>query len=83
MRWRGLCVAVDGAAVLGLATPVTWATGPVGVYTPSGTKVGLQFLTALNTATVTSGANVALAVVADVIVGRFVVIWKGAKAPEP
>jgi len=61
------------AAVLALP----FARAATAVVTPAGTKVGLEFATPLDTQTARSGEKVQFRVVADVVVGRLVVIQKG------
>jgi hypothetical protein len=63
------------AAVLALLFIPASAT--TAVVTPAGTRVGLEFATPLDTQTARNGDKVQFRVVADVIVGRRVVIQKG------
>ena len=69
-------VAILIAAAM-LALPLARASAATAVVTPAGTKVGLEFTTPLDTQTARSGDKVQFRVVADVIVGRLVVIQKG------
>ena len=60
-----------------LALPFAPASAATAAVTPAGTKVGLGFATPLDTQTARSGDKVQFRVVADVVVGRLVVIQKG------
>ena len=71
----GSIAALVAAAVLAL--PFAEASAATAVVTPAGTKVGLEFAKPLDTQTARSGDKVQFRVVADVIVGRQVVIQKG------
>lgn len=71
-RLLGCAVA---ASVLALLPVPAGATTSVDV--PKGTKVGLEFLTPVSTATASVGNKVNFKIVADVLVGRSVVIKAG------
>ena len=71
----GRVATLVAAAVIAL--PFTRASAATPVVVPTGTKIGLEFTTPLDTQTAGKGDKVQFRVVADVIVGPLVVIQKG------
>ena len=72
MKWLGCAI-----AAIVLALPPAPAGAATSVDVPKGTKVGLEFLTPVYTATNVKGDKVKFRVVSDVLIGRTVVIKQG------
>ena len=77
----GSVEAPGGTITFGATAAVTPVVIPIAaVPVDSGTRLGLKFVTPVNSSTAAPGDLVALTVVGDVIVGHFVVIPSGAPA---